>query len=290
MTSADRRSDQQPRGEAEMKTHERRLPVIRKTKAALVLGATVSSLGAASWGAPEPFKVTNIHFETNASACDMGIQLIFDTEGIIEGSVRSPGGGKIYAFESKAGLKKIGGQTEGFLEGVEPQITELLSALGCDRSDEEDEISIDELFKAFPAGPYTFKGTGKDGVKFEGQATLSHAIPAGAEITAPADGTVVPDNAPLLIDWEEVSEPVLADLGPVDVVGYHVVVVEGGGEALPQFDVDVPTTETSVTVPAEYLKPNTFYDFEVLSTDASGNQTISEGFFCTAGFVPCVEP
>jgi len=271
-----------------MNKHEHRLPVIRKTRAALVLGAAVSTLAAPSWAAP--FKVTNVHFETNATACDMGIQLIFDTEGITEGFVRSPEGDKIYAFQSKAGMKRIGGQTEGFLEGVEPQITELLSALGCAPSDEEPEISINKLFKAFPAGPYKFKGTGKDGTNFKGEAILSYAIPAGAEITAPANGTVVADDAPLLIDWEEVTEPILPDLGPVDIVGYHVVVVEGGGEALPQFDVDVADTETSVTVPAEYLKPNTFYNFEVLSTEASGNQTISEGFFCTTGLDPCVEP
>ena len=239
---------------------------------------------------PEPFKVTNIHFETNASACDMGIQLIFDTEGIVDGFVRSPEGKKIYEFASKAGMKLIGGQTEGFLEGVEPQITELLAALGCEPSDEEEEISIDELFDAFPAGTYTFNGKGNEGgIQFQGHSILSHAIPAGAEITAPADGTVVPDNVPLFIDWEPVNSPILPDLGPVDIVGYHVVVVEGGGEALPQFDVDVPATETSVTVPAEYLKPNTFYNFEVLSTEASGNQTISEGFFCTTTG-PCVEP
>jgi hypothetical protein len=274
-----------------MRKHER-LPVVRRMKASLVSGAAVSTLAAASWAAPpppEPFKVTNIHFETNASACDMGIQLIFDTEGITAGFVRSPEGRKIYEFESKAGLKSIGGQTEGFLEGVEPQITELLSALGCAPSDEEEEISINELFDAFPAGVYTFKGK-RHGAKLEGQSTLSHAIPAGAEITAPADGTVVPDDVPLLIDWNEVNEAILPNLGPVDIVGYHVVVVEGGGEALPQFDVDVADTETSVTIPAEYLKPNTFYNFEVLSTEASGNQTISEGFFCTTGLSPCVEP
>ena len=274
---------------ARTERHERRPKPSLWPIAALLASAPALAIDAGEAHAA-PFKVANIHFETNASACDMGIQLIFDTEGIIEGFVRSPEGSNIYAFESKAGLKRIGGQTEGFLEGVEPQITELLSALGCDPSDEEEEISIDKLFNAFPAGPYTFKGTGKDDAKFKGQAILSHAIPAGAKITAPADGTVVPDNAPLLIDWEAVSEPILPNLGPVDIVGYHVVVVEGGGEALPQFDVDVPETETSVTVPAEYLKPNTFYDFEVLSTEASGNQTISEGFFCTTGFVPCVEP
>jgi hypothetical protein len=101
---------------------------------------------------------------------------------------------------------------------------------------------------------------------------------------------VVPDDAPLLIDWNQVNDAILPNLGPVDIVGYHVVVVEGGGEALPQFDVDVPDTETSVTIPAEYLKPSTFYNFEVLSTEVNGNQTISEGFFCTTGLSPCVEP
>jgi hypothetical protein len=263
--------------------------------AALTVGAAFSSLEIAlraAQAAPpaEPFKVANIHFETNASACDMGIQIIFDTGGITDGFVKSPNGRRIYEFHSKGGLKSIGGQTEGFLEGIEPQITELLSALGCAPSDEEEEASITELFDAFPAGVYTFKG-GHQGAKFEGQATLSHAIPAGAEIVAPL-GTSVPD-APLLIDWNPVTDAILTanpNLGPVDIVGYHVVVVEGGGEALPQLDVDVPAADTSLTVPAEYLKPNTFYNFEVLSTEASGNQTISEGSFCTLPMNPCVEP
>ena len=279
-----------------MNRHARRLSVFGMAMAAIALGAAASTLGIAVRAAhaappPEPFKVANIHFETNASACDMGIQIIFDTGGITDGSVQSPKGQMVYQFRSKGGLKSIGGQTEGFLEGIEPQITELLSALGCDPSDEEEEISITELFEAFPAGFYTFKGK-SHGARFEDQATLSHAIPAGAEITAPADGTVVPD-APLLIEWNPVTEAILTanpDLGPVSIVGYHVVVVEAGGEALPQLDVDVPATDTSVTVPAEFLKPNTFYNFEVLSTEASGNQTISEGFFCTTGLDPCVEP
>jgi hypothetical protein len=272
-----------------MNRHASRLPVIGLTMAALTLG--IAPRGAHAGPPPEPFKVANIHLETNASACDMGIQILFDTDGITEGSVKSPKGKTIYQFSSKGGLKAIGGQTEGFLEGVEPQITELMSALGCAPSDEEEVISITELFDAFPAGDYTLKGK-RQGARFEDQATLSHAIPAGAVITAPANGSIVPD-APLLLDWNPVTEAILTsnpNLGPVEIVGYHVVVVEGGGEALPQLDVDVPAADTSLTVPAEYLKPNTFYNFEILSTEASGNQTISEGFFCTTGFDPCVEP
>ena len=278
-----------------MKRHTHRLPVFRMAMAVLTLGAIAPALGIGLREVhatpPEPFKVANIHFETNASACDMGIQIGFDTGGITDGLVTSPKGKMVYQFRSKGGLKAIGGQTEGFLEGVEPQITELLFALGCDPSDEEEEMSIGDLFKAFPAGDYTFKGK-RQGARFKDRATLSHAIPAGAEITAPTDGTVVPD-APLLIDWNPVTEAILTanpNLGPVKIVGYHVVVVEAGGEALPQLDVDVPATKTRLTVPAQYLKPNRVYQFEVLSTEASGNQTISEGFFCTTGVVSCVEP
>jgi hypothetical protein len=240
-------------------------------------------------GAAEPFKVANIHFETNASACDMGIQIIFDTDGITEGSVKDPNGRTIYEFESTAGMKAIGGQTEGFLEGVEPQITELLEALGCEPSDEEPEVSLKQLFAAFPAGNYTLRGRNAT-TRFRDQAMLTHFIPAGAEITAPTEGSVVPDDAPLLIEWEAVTDPILPKLGPVNIVGYHVVVVETGAEALPQLDVDVPSSETSLTVPAQYLNPGTVYQFEVLATEEGGNQTISEGFFCTPGVVACEAP
>ncbi len=246
---------------------------------------------------PQPFKVANIHFETNASACDMGIQIIFDTDGITGGSVTGPNG-EVYRFESEGGMTTIGGQTEGFLEGVEPQIDELLSlsALDCALSTEEAHIPLDVLFDAWPAGDYTLEGRDSDGaIIAEGHATLTHFIPAGPEIVAPIGTRNVDPDEALLIDWNPVTEAILTadpNLGPVDIVGYHVVVVETGAEALPQLDVDVPASETSLTVPAQYLNPGTVYAFEVLATDDSGNQTISEGFFCTTGVpVPkCVKP
>jgi hypothetical protein len=233
----------------------------------------------------KPFKVANIHVETNASACDMGIQIAFDTGGITAGLVRDPAARKIYEFESAAGMKTTGGQTEGFLEGIEPQITELISALGCEPSDEEGEMSLAAFIAAWPAGPYAFKGIGTAGT-FRGEDELTYHIPAGPKIIAPDKGAVVPDAA-LLVRWRPVSEPILPELGPVTVVGYHVVVVEDGAEALPQLDIDLPSSETSVRIPAQYLKPATVYQLEVLSTEESGNQTISEGFFCTTGVVTC---
>lgn len=233
--------------------------------------------------APQPFKLTNIHFETNGSACDMGIQMLFDTEGVTSGAVRSPSGRKIYRFGSKGGMADIGGQTEGFLEGVEPQITELLEEadLGCERSDEEEEIPLEDLLAAWPAGKYLFEGRG-GGVKYEGKARLTHRIPDRPDITAPAYGSVVSADEPLLIEWNEVQGPLVPDLGPVRIVGYHVVVGPLGVEPPARFDVDISRDVFSMVVAEQFLEPNMVYEFEVFSTEKSGNQTFTEGLFCTA--------
>ena len=54
------------------------------------------------------------------------------------------------------------------------------------------------------------------------------------------------------------------------------------GKIPAQFDVDVPMVAASLLVPKEFLRPSRVYEFEVLATEAGGNQTISEGgVFCT---------
>ena len=58
---------------------------------AALAGATLATWALPALAAPpEPLKQTNIHFETNASACDMGIQMSFDTDGLTQGEVESP--------------------------------------------------------------------------------------------------------------------------------------------------------------------------------------------------------
>ena len=252
----------------------------------LTFGSSAQSAHAAS-AAIEPFKVANIHFETNASACDMGIQIKFDTDGITKGSVADPKGQTIYSFQTAGGMSATGGQAEGFLEGIEPQITELISALGCEPSNEEGVMGLDELLETWPAGKYTFAGQ-RNATKFSSQATLTHHIPAGPEVVAPADGYVFPASGPVGIDWNPVTEAILPELGPVKIVGYHVIVEIAGLEVSPAVDVDVPATQSSLTIPTQYLMPNTVYRFEVLSTERGGNQTITEGYFCTDGVAACV--
>jgi hypothetical protein len=143
------------------------------------------------------------------------------------------------------------------------------------------------LLSNWPAGLYEFDGeSGR--AEFEGAARLTHRVPAGPEILAPEDGAVVPHDQNLFIRWNKVTGPIISYLGPVEVVGYHVVVVDITNPSLPPgktktaFDADLSKSETSMLVPKQYLEPNRIYEFEVLATEKGGNQTITEGgVFCT---------
>jgi hypothetical protein len=250
------------------------------------------AVAAAATSAPangaEPFKLTNIHFETNASACDMGIQISFDTDGVSEASVKDPNGQIVYEFSALGGPAVTHDITEGFQERVEPQIIDLEHALGCERDPEEPEIVLTDLLSAWPAGKYIFKGTGEDAT-FRGVAFLSHKVPAGPKILAPDDGEVVSADENLLIRWRAVTGPIIPELGPVNVVGYHVVIADATnqepfppGKIPAQFDVDVPRQVTSFLVPKQFLQSGRIYEFEILATEVGGNQTIAEGgVFCT---------
>jgi hypothetical protein len=245
--------------------------------------------------AEQPFKQTNIHFETNASACDMGIQMSFDTEGLTRGSVEDPNEKVVFSFRAVDGMEPTQDISEVFQERAEPPIIDLESALGCEHSD--DAISLTELFLTWPAGVYEFDGE-SNGVEFEGTARLTHKVPAGPEIITPEDGAIVPHDAPLLVRWKKVTEPIIPRVGPVEVVGYHVLAVDVTVPLLPgktekSFDADVSRYETSFVVPKQYLEPGRIYEFEVLATERNGNQTITEGgVFCTPPVTPakCQKP
>jgi hypothetical protein len=94
-----------------------------------------------------------------------------------------------------------------------------------------------------------------------------------------------------------VAGPLLPYLGPVEILGYHVVIVDitnpalAPGQTKTAFDVDLSRGENSLVVPAQFLEPNRIYEFEVLATEKYGNQTITEGgIFCTLPRKVCEEP
>ncbi len=253
--------------------------------------ATAVASSPAAVAAEEPFKQTNIHFETNASACDMGIQMSFDTDGLTEGEVEGPFEQVVFSFRAVDGMEVTDDLTEMFHERVEPPISDLLAALDCE-DPEGDPISLAELFGAWPAGWYEFDGE-SGGVEFEGKAKLTHKIPAGPEILAPEDGAVVPHDASTLIRWKKVTGPLLPELGPVEITGYHVVVADvtdpvlAPGKTKTVLDADLAKSETTFPVPKQFLEPRRIYEFEVLATEKNGNQTITEGgVFCTPPIAP----
>ena len=88
------------------------------------------------------------------------------------------------------------------------------------------------------------------------------------------------------------KRPILRGLGSVRVVGYHVLIKNVSDESMgpqvpPAVDIDVPRRATTIVVPAAYFERGQIYEFEILATERSGNQTITEGgAICTEPRTP----
>ena len=157
-------------------------------------------------------------------------------------------------------------------------------------SEEANEV-VRAFFRKFPAGDYEFEGETVNGKELEGEATLTHILPALPEIVYPdsSNGELLQVNPfDLVIEWKPVTTNFFGD-GPVDIIEYQIILDQVEPlRTIPWIDgvarrglINVPGDVTSLTVPPEYLLPNTLYDFEVLAIEASGNTTISVGEFMT---------
>jgi len=225
-----------------------------------------------------------IILETNATDCDTGLQVFFDAEAWREVTVTKPDGETILLHVEAPGPGDFG-PTEYFNEFSEPVIAEFAADVPPQQC-AKPESTLAELFAFAPAGTYQFAGETVDGRALEGEATLSHAIPAPPEIAAPEEREVLDMDFPVIIEWTKVEAPILPDLGPVEIVGFHVVVEREDPEPLLVFTADLlvdPNVEIyQVTVPPEFLQAGD-HKVEVLQIDASGNQTIAERGFTVAG-------
>lgn len=214
---------------------------------------TFSVAGPRSKKTHSPFEAAKIIIEFNATDQDAGIQLFLDAEAWKSVTILDPNGRKIFDVNPKGALKTLGG-SELFVESDEPALA---------------DVPLEDLFAQFPEGTYKFIGKSPDGANLESTATLSHKIPDGPSIVSP--GTLDPAHA--VIAWNPVTTP-----AGIDIVGYEVVIEHDDFHV---FDVKVPGTTTSVTVPPEFLQPDTEYVFEVLAIDKGGNQTITSTSFVT---------
>jgi hypothetical protein len=208
--------------------------------------------GQRAWAVP--FGEARLYIEFNQSANDLGYHVSLDGEDWKRLKIVNPLGKVIFDVRGSGAYKQLG-MTELFFEGAEPNL---------------DEFPLDDLLALFPEGDYEFEGKTVDGEEIEGTAMLSHAVPNGpANVTA-----VLGANDSLVISWEAVTtHPVGFPNRPISIVAYQLIVKP--------FQVTVPSSVTSVTVPPEFVGslPSGEILFEVLAIDVSGNQSITESSF-----------
>ncbi len=197
-------------------------------------------------------KESRIYIEYNASANDLGFHVSLDGEDWRKLRIMNPKRREIFEVEGKGAYKL--GLTELFFEGAEPSL---------------DEFPLDDLLALFPEGDYNFLGKTADGQALKGLGKLTHAVPAGPHVSS----EVGAGNS-LVIRWDEVTSPPegFPDR-PIVIGGYQVIVGS--------FQLTLPSTARSVTVPSEFVAAlgSGEHPFEVLAIEKGGNQTLTEGTF-----------
>ena len=226
----------------------------RRSILVLLAAAVALSSAAAGRGWAAELSESRIYIEYNQSANDLGYHVSLDGEDWKKLKIVNPNRRKIFEVNGKAAYRQLG-MTELFFEGAEPNL---------------DEFPLDELLALFPEGDYEFAGRTVDNERIEGTGTLSHAVPNGpGNVTA-----VLGANDSLVISWDPVTtHPGGFPDRPISVVAYQLIVKP--------FQVTVPSSVTSVTVPPEFVGslPSGQNLFEVLAIDVSGNQSITESSF-----------
>jgi len=204
------------------------------------------------------FEEARIYFEYNSTDNDLGVHIFLDGEDWKSLEIINPVGNTVFQVEGKGPYAQLG-LTELFFEGAEPTL---------------DEFPLEELLKLVPPGDYTLIGTTTDDEPIEGTALLTHAVPAGPEVSVETGINGV------TIMWEAVSEiaPGFPD-EPIAIIGYEIILVKIRPKPGLVFDAHLPATATQITIPPELIESGGEYKFEVLVKEKSSNQTITENGF-----------
>jgi hypothetical protein len=112
-----------------------------------------------------------------------------------------------------------------------------------------DELPLRKFKRLFPEGRYTFRGETIEENDITGAARLSHDIPNGPEIISPTEGQSVGCDD-VVASWSPGPQP--AD---VEIVAYRVIFERE--DPFRALSVDLPASANSVTIPFEFLEPNT---------------------------------
>jgi hypothetical protein len=228
------------------------------------------------------FAESQLYFELNNTDGDLGIHGKVDGNEWQRVALEDPNGRVLIDLRNEGNLS-IQGLTELFFESAEPTF---------------DELDPIVFFARFPEGVYEWSGLTVEGDEIEGEAELSHKIPAAPRvavngmviegcdvsevITANSDGSYT-------ISWDEVTtrHPVLGTnpgLDDVEVDAYQFVLEREeqnvGGveitELVVTMDLDAEVTE--VTLPFGMVDFGQEIKNEILVRSEEGNQSATE--FC----------
>lgn len=227
-------------------------------------GATADKRAAAA-----KLKSAKLLIEHNATDEDTGFQGFADHDPWNELRITDPRDRDIVIVTAEGGLRDFG-LTELFFETSEPP---------------NEQVPIERVLERLAAGFYEFEAAVVGSGEAEATARFTHAIPEGPELLTPQDEAVGLDPSAIVVSWE----PVTSDLSgrPLKVVGYEVIVEEDAAPQFPQgfykpvMSVHLPADTTQLSVPAEFMKDDACWSYEVLAIEDSGNQTLSSAGFET---------
>jgi hypothetical protein len=194
--------------------------------------------------------------EVNATDGDAGLQVFLDGEPWRSMSVTGPDGRTILDVTTRERLDGYG-LTELFSESSEPPF---------------DVFPLARFKKLFPAGRYTFSGRTITGAPLTGAARLSHDLPAGPRILAPADGSSVARSG-VVARWRPGP-----DRPRVDISGYRAIVTQEEPR-LRVLSADLPASARQLELPQSFFAVAGQYSLEVQAIERSGNQTLTEVSF-----------
>lgn len=245
----------------------------------MLIAALVATVPDGSVRAVERYDETDIFFELNATAGDVGVHVSLDAERWKLLLITDPRGRDILKMEPQGSAAGIG-LTELFFEGEEPSLK---------------RVPFRRLLKLFPPGRYKFEGTTREGETLRSKDRLSAELPCPVRVVTPSPTVPTAADA-VVISWETVPGVYNPDTAvcnfalDVGLVGFQVIAeaVNESAETTRSYVVDLPRDATSARVPTEFLLPGvavpgTEFRLEVIAIEDTGNKTITEGTFHVTG-------
>ena len=253
----------------------RKLTILPMVIGALTLGAT------AGWTDDHdeneiPFaEGSKVFFQLNDTDGDLGIHAKFDGELWKWAKIEGPNERTMFRVGLHGKLRRQG-LTELAFESAEPSF---------------DELDPEVFFARFPPGEYEIEGMTLEGEDMETTSVLTHVLPAapggffisGAAAPEDCDEDPVPSvSDPVIISWGPVTEShdELGESGPVEITRYEVAVEREEPTTL-TLTFDVPPDVNAIQVPPGLLGAGEEIKFQILATDAGGNETSAESCFET---------